>query len=85
MLSISNLSDFGEQFKRERKALGKTQADVALLAGLRRETIIRIESGENIDLMTLLKAIAAINKGLQLVDKQRPAYDAIPALFNDEN
>ena len=85
MLALNNFNDFGEQFRRERKALRKTQADVALLAGLRRETIVRIESGGNVDLMTLLKAAAAINKGLQLVDKRRPSYDAIPALFNDEN
>jgi transcriptional regulator with XRE-family HTH domain len=41
-----DLVSMGKAFKLERKALGLTQVEVAKKAGLRRETIIQIESGE---------------------------------------
>lgn len=84
MLSASNLSEVGSVFRAERKALGRTQAEVARDAGLRRETIIRIEAGENTDLITFLRAASALQKGIRLVDR-RPDYDTVKALFHDEN
>lgn len=84
MLFASNLSEIARMFRAERKALGRTQAEVARDAGLRRETIIRIEAGENIDLITFLRAASALHKGLCLIDR-RPDYDTVKALFHDEN
>lgn len=83
MLLASNLKEMGILFRAERKAAGKTQADVAKVSGLRRETIIRIEAGENIDMITFLKALSAIGKGIRLADR-RLDYDSIKGVF-DEN
>ena len=83
MLFISNLQDLGNAFRSERRALGKTQGDIAEAAQLRRETIIRIEAGNNVDAITLLKAISALGKGLMIADK-RPDYDAIKEIFNED-
>ncbi len=82
MLPATCLREIGKMFRAERKALGKTQADIARDSGLRRETIIRIEAGENIDMITFLKATSAIRKGLRLVDS-RPDYHTIKELFRD--
>ena len=83
MLPITNLLELGRSFRRERKALGKTQSQVANDASLRRETIIRIEAGKNIDALTLLKAISALGKGL-LMTSSRPSYEELKGLFNED-
>jgi transcriptional regulator with XRE-family HTH domain len=83
MLYATNLKEIGEMFRAERKTLGRTQAEVARDSGLRRETIIRIEAGENIDMITFLKATSAIRKGLRLATS-RPDYDTIKELFRDD-
>ncbi|MBK7022847.1 MAG: helix-turn-helix domain-containing protein [Sulfuritalea sp.] len=82
MLLSSNLKELGTLFRAERKATGKTQADVAKASGLRRETIIRIEAGENIDMITFLKALSAIGKGIRLADR-RVDYDSIKGVFDE--
>jgi len=83
MLSITNLSDLGRSFRMERKAMGKTQAQVAKDALLRRETIIRIEAGENTDAMTLLKAISALGKAITITSS-RPGYEELKKTFNED-
>lgn len=83
MLLANNLKELGALFRAERKAAGKTQADVAKESGLRRETIIRIEAGENIDMITFLKALSAIGKGIRLADR-RMVYDSIKEVFDED-
>jgi len=56
MLSLNNLSDLGKLLRAERKALGMTQSAMAKAAGLRRETIIRLEAGENVDMITIKRS-----------------------------
>lgn len=82
MLPATNLMDAGRAFRIERKAQRKTQSDVARAAGLRRETIIRIEAGENVDMITFLKASLALGKGVRLTDV-RPAYEDAKELFRE--
>lgn len=83
MLFIDNLSNMGSAFRQERKALGMTQVEVAGKAGVRRESIIRLEAGENIDAITLLKAVGALGKALTIADR-RISYDNLRELFRDE-
>lgn len=83
MLPINNLSDLGKLLRAERKALGMTQSAMAKVAGLRRETIIRLEAGENVDMITFLKAVAAVNKAIRLVDK-RHDYETVKELFSGD-
>ena len=83
MLLMNNLIDLGQAYRKERKALGKTQAQIASNASLRRETIIRIEAGQNVDTLTLLKAISALGKGLAITSI-RPNYDNLESTFSED-
>ncbi len=88
MLAMNNinldLKSLGASFKRERLAVGLTQAEVAHKAGLRRETIIQLESGASISANTLIQATSALGKGLAIVDR-RLDYDRLDEVFNDDH
>ena len=88
MLAINNinldLKSLGASFKRERLAVGLTQAEVAYKAGLRRETIIQLESGASISANTLIQATSALGKGLAIVDR-RLDYDRLDEVFHDDD
>ena len=58
--------DFGAAFRAQRRAAGFTQAALAQRAGCRRQTIVAIEAGQNIELCTLLAALAAMGKELRI-------------------
>ncbi len=58
--------DLGAWFRRERRALRLTQTEVATQVGCRRQTIAELESGENIGLHTLMRALAALNMALAI-------------------
>lgn len=68
--AASSLAEFGDLFRRERKALGLTQSDVARRAHCRRQTIADIEAGRSVTTLTLFNAIQAIEKQMQLVTLQ---------------
>jgi transcriptional regulator with XRE-family HTH domain len=59
-------AELGEIFRRERKALGLTQSDVASKVGCRRQTIADLEAGKNVTTLVLFKALGAISKQVQL-------------------
>ncbi len=86
MLAIVNFilsfHDLAKEFKAKRKTLGFTQAQVAKNAGLRRETIIQIEAGENVQVYSLLKAVSALGKAIEIVDR-RIDYDRLKEMFDD--
>jgi transcriptional regulator with XRE-family HTH domain len=64
--SASSLAEFGVIFRRERKALGMTQSDVARKANCRRQTIADIEAGRSVTTLTFFNAILSIRKQVQL-------------------
>jgi transcriptional regulator with XRE-family HTH domain len=72
LVTISNLAfanspaELGEIFRRERKALGFTQSDVASKVGCRRQTIADLEAGKNVTTLVLFKALGAISKQVQV-------------------
>ena len=88
MLAMNNinldLKSLGASFKRERLAVGLTQAEVAHKAGLRRETIIQLESGASISANPLIQATSALGKTLAIVDR-RLDYDRLDEVFNDDH
>lgn len=81
---ILDLKSFGILFRRERKAIGLTQAEVAEKAGLRRETIIKLESGAQVDANTLIQAVAALGKTLSINDR-RVDYDRLNEVFSEDH
>jgi HTH-type transcriptional regulator/antitoxin HipB len=87
MLVMNNinldLSSLGATFRRERLAIGLTQAEVAKKAGLRRETIIQLESGASTSATTLIQAVAALGKALAIIDR-RLDYDRLDEVFSED-
>ncbi len=87
MLAMNNinldLKSLGATFKRERLAVGLTQAEVAHKAGLRRETIIQLESGASVSANTLIQATSALGKTLAIIDR-RLDYDRLDEVFNED-
>ena len=87
MLVMNNINldlrSLGVTFRRERLAIGLTQAEVAKKAGLRRETIIQLESGASISATTLIQAVAALGKALAIVDR-RLDYDRLDEVFSED-
>ncbi len=87
MLVMNNinldLKSLSATFKRERLAVGLTQAEVAHKAGLRRETIIQLESGASVSANTLIQATSALGKTLAIVDR-RLDYDRLDEVFNED-
>ena len=81
---ILDLKSFGLMFRRERKALGLTQAQVAEKAGLRRETVVKLESGTQVDANTLIQAVAALGKTLSIEDR-RVDFDRLDEVFNEDD
>jgi DNA-binding XRE family transcriptional regulator len=62
----TSLAEFGAIFRRERRAVGMTQADVAKKAGCRRQTIADMEAGKSVTTFTCFSALAAIGKQVQV-------------------
>ena len=54
ILRAQDSQTFGQMLRDERKALGKTQDDVAAAVGTRRQTIADLEVGRNVSLHTVL-------------------------------
>ena len=71
--TIHNAVDLGHAFRAERKALGKTQRQVAEATRFRRQTILDLEAGRNVSLHVLMAALAALGKGLAIVDARLEA------------
>lgn len=65
---ILNPRDLGLALRAERKALGKTQAELARAVPCKRQTVVELEAGRNVSLHTLMAVLAALGKGLNIVD-----------------
>ena len=76
-----NRRELGQAFKAERLALGQTQQTLATATGYRRQTIVDLEAGRNVSLQTLFAALAALGKGLSIVDS-RPELDQLQSLLD---
>lgn len=79
-LSILTAPDLGQRLRAERMAMGKTQKDMAAAMGCRRQTVADLEAGRNVSVYTLIAALAALGKGLAIVNA-RPDIDQIQTLL----
>lgn len=80
---IPNMSplDIGQAIRKERKALRKTQQDLASAAQCSRQTILDMEAGKNVSLHTLMASLAALGKGIAIIDT-RPTLDNLHLLLD---
>lgn len=73
---------FGKMLRAERKALGKTQAEIARLVQTRRQTIADLENGRNVGSHILFAMLAALGKMVAVTDA-RPDLETIRALMDE--
>lgn len=70
MKACFSSAEFGTAFRAERIVLGKTMQWVAEKVGCRRQTISDLEAGKNVGIYTVFAALAALDKGLSIVDSR---------------
>jgi HTH-type transcriptional regulator / antitoxin HipB len=68
MKSAYSPKDLGALIRAERKARGRSQEWIAERVGCRRQTIADLEAGRNVALNVVMGALAALGKGLAVVD-----------------
>ena len=68
MKSAYTPRDLGALIRAERKARGRSQEWIAERVGCRRQTIADLEAGRNVALNLVMGALAALGKGLAVVD-----------------
>jgi DNA-binding XRE family transcriptional regulator len=84
MKAALNAKDLGIEVRSERKAQGRSQAWIAARVGCRRQTIVDLEAGRNVELNVLFGALAALGKGLAIVDA-RIDVERLREVFRDED
>lgn len=80
---ISTAVELGAAIRATRSALGKTQNQLATQIGCRRQTIGDLEAGRNVEVYTLMYILAALGKGLHIVDVF-PELDQLGEMFREE-
>ena len=80
---LFSATDLGEAFRANRRTLGQTQEAIAKRVGCRRQTIADIEAGKNVKTYTLIAALSALGKGLDIVDA-RVDVDRLSEIFKDD-
>ena len=76
-------TELGALIRAERKARGRSQEWVAERVGCRRQTLADLEAGRNVALNILLGALAALGKGLAVVDA-RVELERLEEIFGDD-
>jgi DNA-binding XRE family transcriptional regulator len=84
MESALNAPELGKLIRAERNAQGRTQAWVAERVGCRRQTLADLEVGRNVEINVLVGALAALGKGLAIVDA-RIDVERLSEVFRDED
>jgi len=69
-LTANNIGNIGAAIRTRRKRIGMTQQDVAEIAGLQRQTISRVEAGNNAVAVATVARVATV-VGLDLLVKPR--------------
>jgi HTH-type transcriptional regulator/antitoxin HipB len=66
-VAIHSVADLGAALRAKRKALGLTQADLALAAGVGLRFVVELEAGKpTVQLLRVLRVIDALGGTLQL-------------------
>ena len=83
MKSAYTPKDLGALIRAERKARGRSQEWIAERVGCRRQTIADLEAGRNVALNVVMGALAALGKGLAVVDA-RVDLEHLAEIFSDD-
>lgn len=84
MRSAYTAKDLGLLVRAERKARGRSQEWVAERVGCRRQTVADLEAGRNVALHILMGTLAALGKGVAIVDA-RVELERLEETFGDDS
>lgn len=77
-------TELGALIRAERKARGRSQEWVAERVGCRRQTLADLEAGRNVALNILMGALAALGKGVAVVDAH-VELERLEEIFGDDS
>jgi len=83
MQVVLTAKELGERVRAEREARGRSQTWVAERVGVRRQTIADLEAGRNVALNVLMGAVAALGKGLAIMDA-RVDLERLEEIFSED-
>jgi HTH-type transcriptional regulator/antitoxin HipB len=83
MKTAYSARELGALVRAERKARGRSQEWIAERVGCRRQTIADLEAGRNVALNILMGALAALGKGMAIVDA-RVELERLEEIFGDD-
>jgi HTH-type transcriptional regulator / antitoxin HipB len=83
MKTYFSATELGAALRAERLALGKTIQWIADRVGCRRQTISELEAGKNVGIYTAFAVLAALDKGLSIVDS-RIELERLQELFDED-
>lgn len=91
MHDISNImktaltpKDLGTYIRETRKALGKSQLDVANGIQTRRQTVSDLEAGGNVGMHVMFNALLFLGKGIAITDVRPTVHTISSILDHDE-
>jgi len=82
MKTAYTAQDLGRLIRDTRKALGRTQTELAAALKVRRQTIAELEQGGNVGLHVMFSVLTYLGKGVAITDA-RPTAEALQALLDE--
>lgn len=82
---IHTLSGLARRFKEVRREAGMSCVELARLTGVSRNTIHRIETGEDCSASTLLRLLMAMKFTLQITPTRRPTLEEARSWYADDD
>ncbi len=83
MKTAYSVHELGALVRAERKARGRSQEWIAERVGCRRQTIADLEAGRNVALNILMGTLAALGKGMAIMDA-RVELERLEEIFGDD-
>lgn len=81
---ILTLEDLGQRIKSARREAGVSGIELSRLTGVSRNTLHRIESGEDCTASTLLRLLKAMGYNLDIAARRRPTLEEASRMFADD-
>lgn len=85
MRPIHTLSDLGGRLKRVRCESGMSGVELARQTGVSRNTLHRIERGEDCSASTLLRLLTAMGYTLDILPRRRPTLEEARLWYADDD
>jgi len=81
---IRTLADLGDRVRAARKGAGMSAVQLSTLSGHSRNTIHRVEAGEDCSASTLLWLLKSLGYTLEIRPSRRPTLDEVSQRFADD-